>query len=111
MRGGQAVGELIQRGAKVVHTITDNDAQLGRRFLHIVEAGDEPPFVIELSDRLVKVRLNEPFDRASERFEMVFGPIQLENEALQWIRHALTSPRMNELVETGAAPRHSARRS
>jgi hypothetical protein len=83
---------MVQSRAQVVYAVTDQNAQLGWRLLYILESGDEAAFVVELRDSLIKVRLNEPLDAASEFFEVVFGPVDLEREAVQRVRHALTSP-------------------
>ncbi len=74
----QGVSKLVERRSIVENAIPDEDAQLGRRIMDILDAGNQPPFLVKFANGRVEVRPAEAIDHLFDSFQMFLGPIELE---------------------------------
>jgi hypothetical protein len=76
----ERVSKLIQCRPKIEDAVSDQDAQFWRWLLGVMKPGDEPPFRVHFTNRLVEIGLGKFLHRAHDRVEVFLGPVELQDD-------------------------------
>jgi hypothetical protein len=76
---------VVERGSVVVNAVTDQERDVNVKELwasNIPESGYGPTLVVKLRPEVIEIDLAEFPNGSPDRLEVVFGPVELVDEAV-----------------------------